>query len=158
MKTIPVRGGSFAKVDDADFEYLSRFKWRLTEGYAVTGVQSTRMHRMIRPEAGELDIDHEDGDRLNNQRVNLRVCTRSQNIQNSRPRVCATKTSRFKGVNWNAATSKWRARIKAGGRHLPLGCHISEVDAAIAYDRAALCHFGEFARTNLPKENYLAHE
>lgn len=150
MKLFPIRGGHFAKVDDADYEALSSVKWRMSGyGCAVTGVKSQSMHRhLMSPPAG-MDIDHIDGDRLNNQRSNLRICTRSQNIQNSRPRNCKTKTSQFKGVNWIATNARWRSRIKANGQQIPLGCYRTEIEAAQAYDRAALHYFGEFARINL---------
>lgn len=147
MKLIPVKGGHFAQVDDADYDRLIALKWRMHDGYAVTGVKSTRMHRLLL-DAGDLDVDHRDTNRLNNQRGNLRKATRSQNIQNSRPRHCAEKSSRFKGVN-RLASGRWRARIKADGKHLPLGCYGSESEAAAAYNRAAMHYFGEFARLNV---------
>ena len=153
MKLIRLPGGQFAKVDDEDFERLVALPWHLsTNGYAVCrhgprkGPKvTTRMHRAVFGDAAT-DIDHIDGDKLNNQRSNLRLATRSQNNMNAKKRAgCA---SPFKGVSWSRQKGKWHSRIKLGGKARHLGYFDDESTAAQAYNSAAKQLFGEFARVN----------
>ena len=102
---------------------------------------------MISTDAFEIIVVR-DGDGLDNRRCNLRVCTRSQNNMNERPRG---GTSEFKGVSWDNAISKWRPRIKHNGKQCYLGIFTDEIDAALAYDEAARIYFGPFARANFPQ-------
>lgn len=152
MKTIPLSRGLVACVDDADLDFLSRYSWYANDkGYAVTNVQVNgkktvrRMHRMLLGVAEGKDVDHADRNRLNNCRANLRPCTRQDNLRNQCKRA---GSSQYKGVYWMAANGKWRAKIGVDRKSLHLGLYDTEQEAALAYDRAALMHFGEFARTN----------
>lgn len=90
-------------------------------------------------------VDHKDRNTLNNARDNLRVCTHAQN-QGNRPKIVAG-SSRFKGVCLNKSGT-WTAYIKRDGRSTNIGSFDDEIEAALAYDRAALDVFGEFALTN----------
>lgn len=152
MKLIPVGKDAFALVDDEDFEAVSALAWHLTEsGYAVWrgrehGRKKTlRMHRLI---LGDVkgDVDHIDGNKLNNQRSNLRPATRTQNNGNCRPRSGCS--SRYKGVAWVRNYGKWWAYINLNGKRKNLGYFDDEMDAARAYNAAAIQVFGEFARPN----------
>jgi len=160
MKTIPLSQGKEAVVDDEDYERLAQFKWcALKQGntfYARRNVHTpagwtlASMHRMILKPPNNMQCDHIDGNGLNNQRANLRACTRAENTCNQRPQVgCA---SRFKGVAWHKAAQKWQAQIQNVGKQMHLGYFTDEVDAARAYDAAARELFGEFARPNFPEE------
>lgn len=91
------------------------------------------------------DIDHKDGDGLNNQWINLREATSSQNCANKRLR--RDNTSGAKGVSWRPDLGKWKATITAEGKTRHLGFFVDKDDAAAAYEAAATEHFGEFART-----------
>lgn len=94
MKTIPLTQGKVALVDDEDYEELSRFKWCATKNrrgkfYAVRGgpragggSPTVQMHVVIAGTPAGMDTDHIDGDSLNNQRSNLRICTRAENLSN----------------------------------------------------------------------------
>ncbi len=107
------------------------------------------MHREIAKRAGlplARQYDHRDGDGLNNQRGNIRVCTHGQNMTNARKRL--RKTSRFKGVSWEARDSRWRACIMVNKKQTHLGQRTSEEAAHELYKSAAKIYFGEFARTD----------
>lgn len=111
---------------------------------SANGSQGTRlMHRLILGGGPHL-TDHINGDRLDNRRCNLRPCTPSENMRNTRKR--RDSQSSYKGIY----PSKWGfyARIRLNGRQQSLGHFGSQEEAARVYDAAALQHFGEFARTN----------
>jgi len=158
MKEIQLTQGKVALVDDADFEWLSQYKWQASkEGhswYAVRACRDSlgrkskaRMHRDILK--CEQDVDHRDLNGLNNQRYNLRPCNDSQNQHNRRRHVA--NTSGFIGVHkvkGSFASEHWQSRIAVNRRRIHLGYFLNKEDAARAYDEAARKYFGEFARTN----------
>src|SRR5665213_3111116 len=85
MREIQLTKGKIALVDDADYEYLSQFKWQAHRRggktyYAKTdiGRRSVGMHQLVM-DAGDLEVDHRDGNGLDNRRSNLRLATHSQN-------------------------------------------------------------------------------
>lgn len=141
---VPV-GDTFAVVDIDDFDLVSPHAWHLAKGYARAFIAGSRvtMHQLIIGEHSSPEIDHKDGNKLNNRRANLRPCTSQQNAQN-RHAVCGK--SRFKGVRRDRGY--WRAEIKKNGSKVHLGIFPSERLAARAYDKAALQLFGNFAKTN----------
>jgi hypothetical protein len=70
-------------IDDSDFELVSRFKWhpvKQKRGFYVRSDQVGYLHRLLLPNSEE--VDHWDGDGLNNLRRNLRECSSSQNHAN----------------------------------------------------------------------------
>lgn len=85
MKLIPLTQGKFALVDDDDFEYLNQFKWLahlFGKNYYADSGSKGLMHRFIMKAEKADIIDHKDRNSLNNQKTNLRKCTRSQNNAN----------------------------------------------------------------------------
>jgi hypothetical protein len=104
------------------------------------------MHRLIMDAPANMQVDHIDGDGLNNTRSNLRLCSNMQNCHNQG--VAANNKSGYRGVSWDARRGKWRAVIMVNGRLRSLGYHATPADAAIAYDSAARQLFGEYARLN----------
>jgi hypothetical protein len=151
MKQIPLTQGLFAAVDDDDFEWLSQWKWSVNRCagdlvYAArrNGRKHEKMHRLIMG-FPSLDVDHKDGNGLNNQRDNLRIGTRSQNAVNRGPDQ--RNSSGFKGVSLDHG--RWRARIRIGRVLVSLGHYGTAEEAARAYDTAAIEHFGDFAYLNL---------
>ena len=150
---IPLTRGLFALVDSDDYKMLVSYKWyACTNGYAARSerVSKTKqdcvlMHRFIMNAPKGVEVDHIDGDRLNNSKSNLRFCNRSENRRNS----CASnKTSRFKGVSWNKNEKRWKASIVFNLRTYSCGTFKDEVEAACAYNRKALELHGEYARLN----------
>jgi hypothetical protein len=161
MKYIPLSQGQRAMVDDADYEWLSEWRWTFTQrpdrrvGYAyrqpyVGGrYVNILMHRAI---LGLLDqpqvvTDHINGLGLDNRRENIRPCTHLQNMRNQRKALGAW-SSQYKGVSFNKPWGKWTAQIRVNYELVHLGGYLTEADAALAYNAAALDHFGEFARLN----------
>lgn len=90
------------------------------------------------------DVDHINGVRNDNRLENLRYCTRSQNLANSKKRK---GSSQFKGVSFRKDIGKWKAQITMNYKNISLGCFDSEKDASIAYREASVKIFGEFARS-----------
>lgn len=158
MKQIPLTQGKFALVDDEDFEWLSQWNWQCTKyGYAHRKTSVTIngkrkfghifMHREIIKTPLGMFTDHISGDRLDNQKKNLRICTKAQNRMNEGKR--SGKSSVYKGVRWKTCHSLWEARIKKDLKTTFLGHFSSEIEAAKAYNVAAIEKFGEFARLNI---------
>ena len=160
MRLIPLSQGKFAQVDDEDFERVNQFKWCAWKDdsrfYAmrtalIDGKRRTiLMHRFImKCTDRNIQIDHRNTDGLNNQKSNMRKCTHQENCMNQRKirKICSSK---YKGVYWFKANSKWSVRIGIGGKTLCIGYFTIEEDAARAYDAFAIKHFGEFAVLNFP--------
>jgi hypothetical protein len=156
-RLIPLTRGKFAVVDAEDYPELSKYTW-FAEGtdkncYAVRkeNGKSIKMHRQITNAPGHLVVDHIDHNGNNNRQGNLRVCTFAQNCRNLR--ASRHKTSKFKGVYLHKANKKWAAQITCDHKTHHLGYFRDEIEAAKAYDRAAVELFAEFASLNLPEEN-----
>lgn len=138
------------KVDDQDYVLVNSYTWHLNNrGYVATRVNGKYhlLHRfLLQPGPHEL-VDHINRNKLDNQKSNLRLCNSSQNNHNySRPK---NNTSGFKGVHWHKTNKRWTAKITIEGKNKHLGYFKDKVEAAKAYDKAALELFGKFASLNL---------
>jgi murein L,D-transpeptidase YafK len=144
MKTILLSKNKVALVDDEDFEYLNQWKWSYINGYAARrpGGRWVRMHRLLMNTPANMETDHVNGNTLDNQKINLRICTSRQNKANQHKR--SDNTSGYKGVNWHKENRCWVAHIHS--KHLGVFKNIE--DAARAYDAAAKEVYGEFAKPN----------
>jgi hypothetical protein len=109
------------------------------------------MHLEIMSAPDGMEVDHMNGNGLDNRRENLRLCTRAQNRMNSVKRI--GKSSTFKGVYWHKNCRKWRASLKLDGKEIHIGYFNTELEAAEAYDEKALELFGEFAKPNFKDAN-----
>ncbi len=147
MKTIKMNHGYECIVDDDDFDSLSRKKWyRNNYGYAVRfdGRKCISMHREIVGAPKSLEVDHKDRNRLNNQKENLRLCTKTENQGNRN----GSRKSGMKGTRFHRRDNRWEAYITISGKGRYLGRFQNEIDAARAYNLAAEKHFGAFALLN----------
>lgn len=148
--------GRTALVDLEDYEMVMRHRWHVWEAerpgrpngpYARTG--HTFMHTLL---TGWPQVDHDDGNGLNNRRSNLRPATVQQNKANHGTRSDSV-ASAYKGVYRvrKGTRRRWYARICSGANETNLGYFDSEEDAARAYDAAARRLFGEYAYLNFPE-------
>lgn len=154
---VPLTQGLFALVDEADFEMLNGYAWcpLTTKGRPdnpsatthIKGGAKMLMHRMIMAPADGLEVDHINGNRLDNRRSNLRTCTTYQNNQNVRRK--RSNTSGFKGVfrRNHGHADRWSARIWANGCGRTLGVYDTPEQAHRAYVAAAAELHGEFANS-----------
>lgn len=151
MKIINLTKGYFTIVDDEDFEYLSKFTWlanvqkKAGKIYAQAYVDGKHvyMHKMLIP--GPHIVDHRDRDGLNNQKHNLRRCSKSQNSVNSK--LSSTNTSGLRGAFWHEGAQKWMAQVHVDGRSVYLGLHATKELAHEAYRSYMLQKHGEFFET-----------
>lgn len=130
MKLIKLSGkrgkGHYAKVDDSTFKKYGHLSWYLSDtGYAMRKSKegSIRLHRLVASTPEGKVTDHLNGDKLDNRKSNLRICTQKANTQNRK---------NTKGYAWDKAKSKWvvRYRNKFYGRYL------TEKEAKRAYQLA----------------------
>ena len=140
-----------AQIDPQDWPLVSKYKWHYATGYARrhNGYKKTPvpLHReLLRAKKGEI-IDHINGDKLDNRRSNLRICTISENAQNSRLPI--NNLSGYKGVTWHKVKMKWLAQIMKDGKQHFLGYFLNAEDGARAYNEAAMRLHGEFASINM---------
>lgn len=152
MKRIPLTKGKFALVDDEDFDSLSELNWYCSYyNYAVR--MTPRPHRSVLHMSRFIlncppgkEVDHIDGDTLNNQKSNLRICNRKQNCQNKK--TPKHNTSGFKGVSKDNKRKAYRVTINIDGKQLFLGYFKNKREAAKVYNYAAKKLFQKFAKVN----------
>jgi len=159
MKRIPLSRGQYALVDDEDYEKVNKYKWNAVPNNKTYRASSRctgngkniRMHRFIMNAPKNMDVDHINHDTLDNRKCNLRICTRSQNLMNAKKRSgCSSK---YKGVTYSKSPKdrclkKWVACIYYKSP-ISLGRHKTEIEAALAYNKAAKKYFGEYALLNI---------
>lgn len=156
MKTIEIllggKKGGTALVDEADYEKVSGYSWRLnSRGYVITNLprngaktqKQVLLHHLVlgKPENG-LVTDHINHDKTDNRKTNLRICTKSQNAHNQG--LSRNNTSGYKGVAYETRTNKYRAYIWFNKKSIKLGSFASAEEASTAYARAAKRYFGEY--------------
>jgi hypothetical protein len=163
MKQLKISQNEFILVDDEDFDRVSLYRWgcyftnggsskSISSSGPTCGQHSVHIANFIMQNYGVI-YDHEDRNQSNNQKNNLRIANHQQNAYNrNKPNRFEGCTSKFKGVslsnNKRQSSDSWRARITVNGKKVPLGSFVTEVEAAQAYNKAAIHFFKEFAVLN----------
>lgn len=162
MKTIPLTKGYVALVDDEDYDDLVRYNWCVNVNrnavYARRAIPSglprrqieVKMHSVIMGAPKGAQVDHIDGNGLNNQKANLRVVTNRQNCMNRHHK----KTSRYPGVTWDKRGKKWVAQAQINGIHVHIGTFPTE-DLAYQSYLARVC---PLEQKIMERVNYVSQE
>lgn len=161
-KEIKITRGMVTLVDDSDYEWLNQWKWYAQKGtYGKYYVMRTSMrnlvrsaflmHRVIMDAPVGMEVDHINGNSLDNRRKNLRICTRAENGANRKKQK--NNTTGYKGVR--PYFHKWSARLDHKKKSVFLGLYKTPEEAARAYDAGAKKYFGEFAKLNFPENTEL---
>lgn len=154
MRQIELTKGYWTLVDEEDYQKVIQYNWsayvRFRSGkpqvYAIRSISTPKgrttisLHRWLLAAPKGTEIDHRNGNGLDNRRINLRLCTSSEN---SKAKHSSCAKSGYKGVSCSG--SKWIARIRVNYKEIYLGTFTTARKASIAYNRAAKQHFGEFA-------------
>jgi hypothetical protein len=166
VREIPLTQGYVTWVSDEDYDRVSVHRWGAVVAKSGAVAAQTKINNrnvylhslVMRPPSGYV-VDHRNGtnpiperpDVVDNRRDNLRVCTRLQNSRAFKS-PAKGKTSAYRGVHLERRKKgKWTARICVNDRDTHLGYYVHEIDAAYAYDSAAIEYFGEFAQLNFPR-------
>lgn len=162
MAKIRISSGKTACVDDADVNWVLQWRWQHDHGYVSRRVRKDGiakkiyLHRALLDAPAGVEVDHINGNGLDNRRTNLRLATKSQNAANATKR--SGTTSRFKGVYLHRVASVvagrmysytyWCARIHTCTGVQVIGYFKNEEEAAKAYDTEARSIYGRYARLN----------
>lgn len=145
----------YVQVDDSDFSLLSMRDWfvcdsgngRLYAACLCNNRKIVRMHKIITGTVNSnMVVDHIDGNTLNNQRHNLRICSQQQNIMNKRKQ--SNNVSGYIGVSFCRRDGKWQADCSINGKNHYIGSYSTALMAAIVRDRVVKHLYGEFASLN----------
>lgn len=153
MKKIKLIHGGTAIIDDVDYQNVKDIRWyadkHRNKHYATGCLHSKhiRMHQIIMGKKEGFEIDHINGDGLDNRRSNLRFVTHSQNLMNFKSKRI------FRGVYWSEEKKKWRVYICLNYKTTFCGYFKDKNQAALAYNKKAIELFGEFATLNTIKSS-----
>lgn len=132
-------------IDSDDIDLIKNYLWRVSKnGYVTTTVNNKTifLHKLICDTKNQ--IDHINQDKLDNRKVNLRICTHQQNQFNKTKQ--SNNTSGYKGVTC-LSNNRFMAQIKKGDYKISKNFN-NIIDAAIWYNSKAKELFGEFAYLN----------
>ncbi len=169
FRRIHLGEGVWTIVEPRDYYTLKNYNWYFggngKQFYAFRNIKiapgkskMVSMHRQLMQSQlnavrstlnAKLVVDHINNDSLDNRRANLRLATAAQNACN-RKKISSNTSSKYIGIYFEKRTGRWTVKIRANGKRLWLGRFNSELDAALAYDRAAIKYHGEFAKLNFP--------
>jgi hypothetical protein len=145
MREIKLTQNQVAVVDDDDYERLNQFKWCISRtgklSYAMRNsprIKGKRHriymhHAVIGTPPNGLQVDHKNGQGVDNRKENLRIVTPRQNVGNKKN---ITTTSKHPGIAWNKGMGKWVACIYIKRKPNHLGYFIDEKEAFEAYKKA----------------------
>jgi len=164
MKEIPLTQGRVAIVDDGDYDELVKHKWwfrdvksEFRHGYACRskrmegGRKTIHMHRQIMGLGWDtsIQVDHIDGNGLNNRRSNLRICNNSENHMNQRP--LKNNTTGYSGVSFDRRSGRYVVYINVNRKRFRGRSFKTFEEAKAVRIGMEIEHFGEFRR--VPVEN-----
>ena len=153
FRKIKLTQGQYTIVDPEDFDELNQYKWfskrcpHTIYAQRKENRKTVSMHRQVMRATKGVFVDHKNRDGLDNRKDNLRFATAAQNNCNSL-RGFYNGRSKYKGVELDKKTNRWRATIYFENKKIHLGMFETEKEAAEAYDRAAAKYHGEFALRN----------
>lgn len=141
-------------MDAEDGHLLKGCQLEIRDGYPrirhnATGKHTALYQAIMQPTKGMV-VDHMNNNRLDNRKVNLRVCTACENARNRRGHT--NRKNPYKGVvhDHNAkGTKKWRAYTRIMGKRHWFGYHMTAEEAALEYNIRARELFGDFANLNV---------
>jgi len=158
MRKIQLTQDKIALVDNSDYQFLSKYKWRAIRNkksrtyYAMANIYedgkrtTILMHRKILNVKKGIICDHINGNGLDNRRLNLRVCSFAENVRNSRKPI--NNTSGYKGVSWDKRRKIWQSYITYKDKTIHLGAFRDIGVAAFEYNKAAIKYHKKFANLN----------
>lgn len=155
MKSILLTQNKQTLVDDDLYEELmSVASWSFDGRYVKGRMRGSKkiifMHRYIMYAMKGYEVDHINQDKLDNRKENLRLCNSTVNKINTPKR--AGTTSQYRGVHWSTLLNRWIAQISMHRKQHRIGVFDSELEAAVAYDKAALELHKGYARLNFKEE------
>lgn len=139
----------FNRANELRGSWYARYHKSTKSYYAVGKIKqkTVLLHRWIMNITDKnIYVDHFHHDTLNNTRDNLRPCSYQGNTANSRHQ--SNRSSKYKGVTWDKSRQKWGSKIGVNSKTINIGRFKNELDAAVAYNKAAVLHFGDFALLN----------
>jgi len=149
--TSKTHGTQIVYFDIEDFDKIKNYKWHINKTYNTYRVwaqikrKTMYMHKIILNNEIK-DIDHINGNGLDNRKCNLRACNKSQNGMNRG--APSSNTSGYKGVYYKKRDKKWVAFISVNGKHYNGGSFKDINMAAVKYNEMAIKYHGEYARLN----------
>jgi hypothetical protein len=148
---IPTSSGEHILVSDSDIDMVACHKWRIVNGYACSTIdnKTTSMSRMLLNAPEGMLVDHIDHNPMNNQRHNLRLVTPAENSHNVSMQALSKKTSRFRGVHWDASAQRWISRLYFKRKLHHVGTFTDEEAAAKAWNRKTKELLGVLAFQNV---------
>jgi hypothetical protein len=149
-------------IDYEDLALLKIYRWFVsTTGYVVKNFYQSKpriesmeyMHRLIFNPSKKESIDHINGNKLDNRKINLRICIAKENGKNLN--LKRTNKSGYKGVSWDKEKNKWLSKITSDLKQIFLGYFDSKDEAAKAYNQAANKYHKKFAKLNEVSNGWL---
>lgn len=142
---------AYTLVDDDDYNRLLTYRWWINpQGYVWTrdytngwrNPKNILLHRLLMSAPRNLTVDHIDRNPLNNQKVNLRLATYSEQNMNTKTR--SDNTSGHRGVYWEKRRNCWRVCIHNNNKQIHIGQFKVKQDAIDAYEKRAREIYGKF--------------
>lgn len=155
MSKIKLTRGFFSLIDSEDLEKVSNHSWCIHKNgkqgkvYAAARINKSLflLHRFILGiNNKKIQIDHINGDTLDNRKLNLRICFQKENLRNSNKHL--DSKNKYKGVFYNKRNKNWRSVICKDYKRYEIGSFKTQKEAAKAYDKKAIELFGKFAKLN----------